>query len=139
MDSAREAIRLLGRRLRQFDHGAEFLPGIRAVDARGHTPGHTAFMVASQGERLLCTGDLFYDPLQLSHPAWCAPWDHDTAAAMQSRRRLLERAAEEHLLVHAYHMPFPGLGTVTRQATPSPGRRWPSLPQMVSSTGTASC
>lgn len=126
LESAREAIKLFGERLHAFDHDAEILPGVRTADATGHTPGHTAVMVQSQGERLLCVGDLFHDPLQLSHPAWCTPWDHDTARAIRSRRRLLDFAADERVPVHAYHMPFPGLGTVTRRGdayawTSSPG------------------
>ena len=112
--SAREAIRLFGDRLRPFGHDTEILPGVRVVDAAGHTPGHSAVLLHSGGERLLCVGDLFYDQLQLSHPGWCTPWDHDTARAVRTRRRLLDRAADEHLLVHAYHMPFPGLGTIAR-------------------------
>jgi hypothetical protein len=47
-------------------------------------------------------------------PGWGTPWDHDTAQAVRARHRLLNRAADEHLLVHAYHMPFPGLGTIAR-------------------------
>ena len=35
-------------------------------------------------------------------------------SANGSRRRLLGWAADENLLVHAYHMPFPGLGQVER-------------------------
>ena len=105
--SAREAIRLFGDRLRTFDHDTEILPGIRVVDAAGHTPGHSAVLLESDGERLLCVGDLFYDQLQLSHPRWSTPWDHDPVRAVRTRRRLLDRAADERLLVHAYHMPSP--------------------------------
>jgi glyoxylase-like metal-dependent hydrolase (beta-lactamase superfamily II) len=114
LGSAREAIRLFGDRLRPFDHDTEILPGVHIVDAAGHTPGHSAVLQRSHGERLLCVGDLFYDPLQLSHPEWCTPWDHDPARAVRKRRRLLDRAADENLLIHAYHMPFPGLGTIAR-------------------------
>ena len=113
--SAREAISLFGERLREFTDDVEILPGVRIVGAAGHTPGHSAVLLDGGGERLLCVGDLFYDQLQLSHPWWCTPWDHDTTRAVQSRQRLLDRAADECLLVHAYHMPFPGLGEVTRQ------------------------
>jgi len=112
--SAREALRLFGGRLRPFGHDTEILPGVRTVDATGHTPGHTAVLLHSNGERLLCVGDLFYDQLQLSHPGWGTPWDHDTAQAVRARRRLLDWAADERLLVHAYHMPFPGLGAIAR-------------------------
>ncbi len=113
--SAREAIRLFGDRLRQFNYDAEILPGIRIIDAAGHTPGHAAVLLESDGERLLCVGDLIHDHLQLSHPEWCTPWDHDRVLAVRTRRRLLDRAADEHLLIQAYHLPFPGLGTVTRR------------------------
>jgi glyoxylase-like metal-dependent hydrolase (beta-lactamase superfamily II) len=123
--AAREAIRLFGDRLRPFSDDAEILPGVRAVGAAGHTPGHTAVLLESQGERLLCTGDLFYDQLQLSHPWWGTPWDHDTAGAIRSRRRLLDWAAAEHLLVQAYHLPFPGLGHVRRDGG---GYTWTPLP-----------
>jgi hypothetical protein len=40
--AAREAIRLFGDRLRPFGPDAEILPGVRIVDAAGHTPGHSA-------------------------------------------------------------------------------------------------
>ncbi len=112
--SAREALRLFADRMRPFDYDAEILPGVRIVDAAGHTPGHSAVLLESGTEQLLCVGDLFYDQLQLSHPGWCTPWDHDPVLAVRTRSRLLKRAADEHLVIHAYHMPFPGLGTVIR-------------------------
>jgi glyoxylase-like metal-dependent hydrolase (beta-lactamase superfamily II) len=120
-ETALEAIRLFGARLRSFGYGAEILPGVSTVDAAGHTPGHTAFLLDSQGERLLCTGDCFYDPLQVIHPWWGTPWDHDGERAVIARRRLLDRAAGEQLLVHSYHMPFPGIGTVRRHGD---GYKW---------------
>ncbi|WP_052423753.1 MBL fold metallo-hydrolase [Nonomuraea candida] len=112
---ALEAIRILGERLRPAEYGAELLPGVHTVDAAGHTPGHTAVLLRSRGQRLLCLGDTFYDPLQLAHPAWRTPWDHDAARSVASRRRLLAWAAAERLPVHAYHLPFPGLGLIERR------------------------
>src|SRR6185437_9346842 len=81
--AALEAIRLFGEKLRPFESGEEVLPHVRAVDAAGHT---------------------FYDSLQLSHPGWRTPWDHDAERSVLSRRRLLGWAADENLLVNAYHM-----------------------------------
>ncbi|MEV0829400.1 hypothetical protein [Nonomuraea rubra] len=49
---AREAIRLFGERLRPAEYGIELLPSVRTVDAAGHTPGHTAVLLRSRGERL---------------------------------------------------------------------------------------
>jgi glyoxylase-like metal-dependent hydrolase (beta-lactamase superfamily II) len=112
--SAREAIALFGERLRPFEYGAELLPGVRTVEAAGHTPGHAAVLLESAGERLLCVGDSIHDRLQLRHPGWCTPWDHDAGRAIASRGSLLAWAADENIAVHAYHFPFPGLGTVMR-------------------------
>lgn len=114
LETARETIRLFGDSLRTFEHDTEILPHLRAVNAAGHTPGHTAILLESQGERLLCAGDSFYDRLQLSHPGWWTPWDHDGPRSVLSRHRLLGWAADENLLVHAYHLPFPGLGSIKR-------------------------
>jgi glyoxylase-like metal-dependent hydrolase (beta-lactamase superfamily II) len=114
LEAALEAISVFGDRLRTFEHDEEILPGIRVVDAAGHTPGHSAILIESAGERLLCVGDSFYDRLQLSHLGWWTPWDTDGPRSVASRRRLLSWAADERLLVHAYHMPFPGLGHITR-------------------------
>jgi glyoxylase-like metal-dependent hydrolase (beta-lactamase superfamily II) len=126
-ESAREVIRLFGDRFRGFDYGVEILPQVRTVDAAGHTPGHAAMVLGSGPERVLCLGDCFHDRLQLSHPGWCTPWDIDPERAVRARRALLALAADEELLVHAYHMPFPGLGRVRRHgevfawlATPEP-------------------
>jgi glyoxylase-like metal-dependent hydrolase (beta-lactamase superfamily II) len=113
-ESARDAIRLFGTRLRAFEDDAEIMSGVRTVGAAGPTPGHTAILLHSRGERLLCVGDSFYDSLQLSHPHWRTPWDYDGARSVASRRNLLHRAADEKLLVHAYHLPFPGLGYISR-------------------------
>jgi len=112
--AAVDAIRAFGDRLRPFEHDSEILPGVRTVDARGHTPGHTAIVLQSGSERLLCLGDSCYDPLQLSHPDWSTPWDHDPIQSVRSRRRLLGWAADEKILVHLYHLPFPGLGRIER-------------------------
>ncbi|GGT21574.1 hypothetical protein GCM10010176_077570 [Nonomuraea spiralis] len=114
---AQEAIRLFGERLRPVEYDTEILPHVHTVNAAGHTPGHMAVLLKSGRERLLCVGDSFYDRLQLSHPEWRTPWDLDGERSVRSRRRILERAAAEHLPVHAYHMPFPGLGLVERQGS----------------------
>ncbi len=116
LESARDAIRLFGDRLRPYEYDTEVLPNLRTIGAAGHTPGHTAILVESAGERLLCAGDSFYDALQLQHPSWRTPWDLDADLSVLSRQRLLRRAADENLLVHAYHLPFPGLGRIRRQA-----------------------
>jgi glyoxylase-like metal-dependent hydrolase (beta-lactamase superfamily II) len=108
------ALALLGRRLRSVSYDYELVPGIRTIAASGHTPGHMGVLVQSDGQRLLCVGDLFYDPLQLRQPHWWTRYDLDSGQSVHTRRKLIAWAANEQLLVHAYHMPFPGLGRIGR-------------------------
>lgn len=116
-----QAVQAFGGRLAVFDYGDDALPGIRALGAEGHTPGHTLYLIGSGDDQLLCVADTFYDPLQVSHPNWWTPWDLDPATSVKSRARVLDLVAERAVLVHAYHMPFPGLGWIERVGT---GFRW---------------
>jgi glyoxylase-like metal-dependent hydrolase (beta-lactamase superfamily II) len=99
----------------------EIVPGIRAIAAPGHTPGHTALAIESDGELVLDLVDTVLDPLQLVHPDWVAEFDFDPGQTITTRRRLFDRAADERARVLCYHFPFPGLGRVTKADS---GWRW---------------
>lgn len=88
--------------------------GVQAVTSAGHTPGHTVFRITSGDEVLVCVGDTFYDRIQLRRPEFATPYDIDREASVASHFRLLDQLADEGVLVHAYHMPFPGLGPIVR-------------------------
>jgi glyoxylase-like metal-dependent hydrolase (beta-lactamase superfamily II) len=94
--------------------GAQIAPGVWALAAPGHTPGHLAVAITSAGERLLCLADTLYHPIQLAYPDWFTPFDSAPTQAIASRHRLLARAADERWLVQAYHLPFPGVGHIVR-------------------------
>jgi glyoxylase-like metal-dependent hydrolase (beta-lactamase superfamily II) len=104
-----------------IDRETEVVPGITALPAPGHTPGHMALAIASGGALLLHLADVALDPYQLAHPDWVAVFDFDPAQAVATRRRLFDRAADEGALVLCYHFPFPGLGRVARAGE---GWRW---------------
>ena len=57
--------------------------------APGHTPGHQTLRIASSGEQLLLTADVFNHPMQLANPArnGIADVDHDNAT--ETRRGML--------------------------------------------------
>lgn len=103
-------------RLRLFDAtGAELMPGISTHHAAGHTPGHTAFLVESDGQHLLLWGDLIHIPqIQFERPEVGIAFDVDRDAAARQRRAILEEAARERWWVGASHIAFPGLGQVRR-------------------------
>ena len=103
-------------KVRHFGWGDEVLPGIKAVSAAGHTPGMTAFEISSQGERMMFVADITNNPmLFVRHPEWQAMFDMDGAAAVATRRRLLDQAAAEQLRLHFFHAPFPGQGYVVKR------------------------
>jgi glyoxylase-like metal-dependent hydrolase (beta-lactamase superfamily II) len=85
------------------DH--EVVPGLRLLHAPGHTPGHRAVEVVSQGEELLLVGDALHHPFQVEHPGWSSPNDADPALAIETRRRLLV-AAEGYVGVAHFAEPF---------------------------------
>lgn len=96
------------------DGETELVPGVRVIPAPGHTPGHLAVMVSSNGDRLLDLVDAVLDPFLLTHPDWHPALDHDPVQAEATRRRLLDQAADDGTLVLNYHFPWPGLGHVRR-------------------------
>ena len=102
----------------RYDWGKEVAPGITAVDASGHTPGHTAFVIASGSGRLFFQGDVSNVPdLFLRNPDWHVMFDSEPDKAAQTRRRIYDMAAAEKTLVSGYHFPFPGLGYIEKAGT----------------------
>jgi glyoxylase-like metal-dependent hydrolase (beta-lactamase superfamily II) len=96
-----------------FSGEAELAPGIRAVDAHGHTPGHTAYLIESKGERLLIVGDAVHShAVQFARPEVAIEFDSDQKQAVIARKKLFAFAAKEKLAVAGMHLPFPGIGHV---------------------------
>jgi glyoxylase-like metal-dependent hydrolase (beta-lactamase superfamily II) len=100
-----------------FIPGAAVLPGlVMAVPVNGHTPGHSAYEVASGRDRLLYIGDsAHHSVISAQKPDWTVEFDGDAPTAQASRRALLRRAADENLRLYAVHFPYPGLGRVKAQ------------------------
>jgi glyoxylase-like metal-dependent hydrolase (beta-lactamase superfamily II) len=97
------------------DGEMEIVPGIYAVAARGHTPGHMGLTVSSEGEQLVCVSDALLHPIHVEHPDWYSAVDLNPEQAVATRHRLLNYAATEKALVLAFHFPFPGLGYVVQK------------------------
>jgi len=64
---------------------------------------------------MLVLSDSVRDPaLFVRHPDWQPTFDMDGGLAVETRRRLLDRAAADRLLVHGYHFPFPACGHIVK-------------------------
>ena len=78
--------------------------GVKPINAVGHTPGHTVYLVGN----VLVAGDFVHGAaLQLEHPEYCANFDQDKEQAVASRKMLLEQAEANHWLIAGMHLPVP--------------------------------
>jgi glyoxylase-like metal-dependent hydrolase (beta-lactamase superfamily II) len=121
-DSARRIMGIYGGDARAFEYGDVALKGedfeLKAMDARGHTPGHTVFMLSSGGERLLFWADLSHAAsLQFPRPDINARYDMIPEDAAKARLHFMELAAAEKLTIAGVHLPFPGVGTVEKNGS----------------------
>ena len=108
----------LRERVELLDTETEIAPGIEAIDAAGHTPGHLALSILSGSDELLYISDAALHPIHLEHPDWHPVWDVEPTQAIANKRRLFDRAATEHAQVLAFHFPpFPSLGHVTKRGS----------------------
>ncbi len=112
---ARKVMFPIQHQVRLIEAAGEFLPGIHAVPAPGHTPGHIALLIESQGESLLHLADAAHSPIQSVYSHWSPPFDSQPELARETRKSLFNQAADEQRLTLAYHFPFPGLGHFVRQ------------------------
>ncbi len=95
--------------------GDEVVPGITAMEAFGHTPGHLIFMLESGDRRLLLTADTANQyVLSLQRPDWHVRFDMDKEMAAETRKKVFDMVAAERIPFLGYHMPFPAVGYVEK-------------------------
>ncbi|HWR04645.1 MAG TPA: MBL fold metallo-hydrolase [Humidesulfovibrio sp.] len=100
-------------RWQTFAMGATLAPGVRAEPTVGHTPGHTAYAIESDGQKLLIVGDLLHaHAVQFARPGVSIDFDVDQRKAIATRRAVLKAVAAEGCLMGGMHLPFPGVGHV---------------------------
>ncbi|WP_100965442.1 MBL fold metallo-hydrolase [Bosea sp. FBZP-16] len=114
-DHARANLRPVRDRIVFFKDGQEFLPGITAISAPGHSPGHTIFNVSSGGKSFVFLGDLTHHPILLTeNPRVEFAYDWDPKMSVQSRVKLLTMLAEQKTPVMSYHFAWPGFGNLAK-------------------------
>ncbi|MFO1112134.1 MAG: MBL fold metallo-hydrolase [Bradyrhizobium sp.] len=95
--------------------GQEFLPGVQAIGAPGHTVGHTIFTVSSAGKSFVFLGDLSHHHiLLLEKPRMEFSYDTDPKQAAATRVKLLDMIATNKLPVMSYHYAWPGFGNIAK-------------------------
>jgi len=100
-----------------FAPDAEIIPGlVKAVEIKGHTPGHSGYLISSGSRSLLYIGDAMHHSIvSVQKPDWRIAFDADAPTAQASRKALLARTASSGQRIYAVHFPFPGLGKFVRK------------------------
>ncbi len=108
---ARKVLAAYAGRVKTFAFGEAPIPGVTALDAAGHTPGHTVY----ETESFLIVGDLLHAAaVQFPRPEISSTYDVDPTQAAATRRRFYARAAAPGKTIAGMHLPYPGLGTVAK-------------------------
>ena len=100
-----------------FEPGSDIIPdAVKAVDIKGHTPGHSGYMIRSKNKSVFYVGDTVHHfVVSTRKPEWPCGFDGDAATSEASRKAVLGAAAAKGQLIYAFHFPFPGLGKVKSQ------------------------
>ncbi|MFK7945117.1 MAG: MBL fold metallo-hydrolase [Paracoccaceae bacterium] len=123
---AQNALEPVAEQTAMVTDGHEIVPGVRMIDTPGHTLGHMAVVVESNGAQMLVAGDAInHAYASFEYPDWHFGFDMDKDQAVATRKRLLDMCATDRMTLAAYHLPFPGVGHVVRrggafQYLPSP-------------------
>ena len=101
----------------EFEPGAELVPGVvKAVDIKGHTPGHSGYLITSGADSLLYVGDsMHHYVVSVQKPDWTIAFDGDASTAQKSRADLIASSAASGQRIYAVHFPFPGIGKFEKQ------------------------
>jgi glyoxylase-like metal-dependent hydrolase (beta-lactamase superfamily II) len=104
--------------VKRFEYGKELVPGITSVDARGHSPGHSAFVISSGNGKLMYIADVTNHPAIFArHPEYRLWADMIPDLALTNRRKLFDMLAAERMPMTGYHYPFPAVGYLSKQGT----------------------
>ena len=98
-------------KFKPFNGNTDLLPGIKALASPGHTPGHSTYVVESQGQKMALWGDLMHvAAVQFADPSVTIQFDVDSKAAAAQRKKAYADAAKQGYWVAAAHLSFPGIG-----------------------------
>ena len=109
-------------KFKPFEGDTQLVPGIKSFATRGHTPGHAAYVVESQGQKLVVWGDLMHvAAVQFPDPSVTIGFDVDPKAAAPQRKKAYADAAAAGYYVAIAHVAFPGIGQLRHDGK---GYRW---------------
>ena len=104
--------------VQEFEFDDELFGSVKAIEATGHTPGHTVFEVKADDEKLLIVGDIVhFIQIQFPLPEISVKYDTDPDKARESRKKILDYAAENNIPIAGMHITPPGIFRVNKSET----------------------
>jgi glyoxylase-like metal-dependent hydrolase (beta-lactamase superfamily II) len=116
-DQYKSMVAVIKPRINAFAPDAELVPGVvKAVEIKGHTPGHSGYRITSGAASLLYVGDsMHHYVISVQKPEWTIAFDGDSPVASASRAAVIADSASRAQRVYAVHFPFPGIGTFEKR------------------------
>src|SRR3546814_2089790 len=102
----REVCVPMAERARFVEPGEDIVTGVTAVDAFGHSAGHMAYHIESNGAELMLMSDTVpHYAVSFANPDWHFFMDDNPEKAVVSRRRILNQIADGGYPAIGFHMP----------------------------------
>jgi glyoxylase-like metal-dependent hydrolase (beta-lactamase superfamily II) len=99
-----------------FKPGANLLPGIvKAVELKGHTPGHSGYLIGQGPNSVLVFGDAMHSyVISVGRPSWHVAFDGDQPLGAATRVTLVSDSVASGQRLYSEHFPFPGIGKIVK-------------------------
>jgi glyoxylase-like metal-dependent hydrolase (beta-lactamase superfamily II) len=99
-----------------FEPGADLLPGVvKAVELKGHTPGHSGYLIGTGADSVLVFGDAMHSfVISVGKPSWQVAFDGDQQLGAATRIALVNGSAATGQRLYSEHFPFPGIGKIVK-------------------------
>jgi glyoxylase-like metal-dependent hydrolase (beta-lactamase superfamily II) len=99
-----------------FPPGAILLPGIvKAVELKGHTPGHSGYLIGQGPDSVLVFGDAMHSfVISVGKPSWQVAFDSDQQVGSATRVTLVSDSVATGQRLYSEHFPFPGVGKIVK-------------------------
>lgn len=115
--TAQKVFGVIGKKMELVKGGDKLIDGLELVDTPGHTPGHMSVMISDGDQQVMAMGDLAHNHVVMfANPAWTIGFDVDKKAAVAMREKTFDRLAADRVRVFGYHMPWPGLAHIRKNA-----------------------
>jgi glyoxylase-like metal-dependent hydrolase (beta-lactamase superfamily II) len=88
--------------------------GVWLEPTPGHTAGHVSVHIESDGAEALITGDCIHHPCQIARTEWRSSADFDGDQGQRTREALLQKYAEQPVLIIGTHFATPTAGHIKR-------------------------